>query len=181
LDLLKDLHLVRRETPVQEKNPAKSKKGIYLVSDPFCRLWFGAIYPYMSFFEFSEAEIAYSRIEPLIAKLVAERYEEVCRQWIRERAMDFNAASVGRQWSSGYEIDVAAVNPEFELTVVGECKWSEHKLGIAVLRDLEQKVAIQNLPVAADCRYALFSKAGFTSEIEEAANRNKNVILTSGL
>jgi len=181
LDLLKDLHLIRRETPVQEKNPAKSKKGIYVVSDPFCRLWFGAIYPYMSFFEFSESEIAYSRIEPLIAKLVAERYEEVCRQWIRERAVAFNAASVGRQWSSGYEIDVAAVNPEFELTVVGECKWSEHKLGIAVLRDLEQKVAIQNLPVAADCRYALFSKAGFTSELEELANRNKNVILTSGL
>ena len=181
LDLLKDLHLVRRETPVLEKNPAKSKKGIYVVSDPFCRLWFGAIYPYMSFFEFSEAELAYSRIEPLIAKLVAERYEEVCRQWIRERAVDFNAASVGRQWSSAYEIDVAAVNSEFELTVVGECKWSDHKLGIAVLRDLEQKVAIQNLPVAADCRYILFNKAGFTSELEELANRNNNFILTSGL
>jgi hypothetical protein len=57
----------------------------------------------------------------------------------------------------------------------------ESELGIAVLRDLEQKVAIQNLPVAADCRYALFSKAGFTSELEEVANRNKNVILTSEL
>ena len=44
LDLLKDLHLVRRETPVLEKNPAKSKKGIYVVSDPFFRMWFGAIY-----------------------------------------------------------------------------------------------------------------------------------------
>jgi AAA+ ATPase superfamily predicted ATPase len=45
LDLLKDLHLVRRETPVLERNPAKSKKGIYVVSDPFFRMWFGAIYP----------------------------------------------------------------------------------------------------------------------------------------
>jgi hypothetical protein len=57
----------------------------------------------------------------------------------------------------------------------------ESELGLALLRDLEHKVAIQNLPVAADCRYALFSKAGFTSELEELANRNKNVILTSGL
>jgi AAA+ ATPase superfamily predicted ATPase len=40
LDLLKDLHLVRRETPVLERNPAKSKKGIYVVSDPFFRMWF---------------------------------------------------------------------------------------------------------------------------------------------
>ena len=57
----------------------------------------------------------------------------------------------------------------------------ESELGIAVFRGLEQKVAIQNLPVAADCRYALCSKAGITSELEELANRNKNMILTSGL
>ena len=72
LDLLKDLHLVRRETPVLEQNPAKSKKGIYVVSDPFFRMWFGAIYPYMSFFEFGETEPAYFRIEPIISKLMAE-------------------------------------------------------------------------------------------------------------
>jgi len=57
----------------------------------------------------------------------------------------------------------------------------DSELSLSVLRDLEQKVAIRNLPVAADCRYALFSKAGFTLELEEQANRNKNIILTSGL
>jgi hypothetical protein len=57
----------------------------------------------------------------------------------------------------------------------------DSELGLSVLGDLEQKVAIQNLPVAAVCRYALFSKAGFTSELEELANRNNNIILTSGL
>jgi hypothetical protein len=57
----------------------------------------------------------------------------------------------------------------------------DSELGLAVLGDLEQKVATQNLPVAADCRHALFSKAGFTLELEEQANRNKNIILTSGL
>jgi AAA+ ATPase superfamily predicted ATPase len=181
LDLLKDLHLVRRETPVLEKNPAKSKKGIYVVSDPFFRIWFGAIYPYMSFFEFAQTEPAYSRIEPLIKKLVAECYEEVCRQWIRERALDFNAASVGRQWSSGYEIDVAAVNTKFELTVVGECKWSENKLGISILRELEEKIRSYNLPMAEDSSYILFSKSGFTSDLEELAAGKKNIVLVSSL
>jgi AAA+ ATPase superfamily predicted ATPase len=181
LDLLKDLHLVRRETPVLERNPARSKKGIYVVSDPFCRLWFGAIYPYTSFFEFAETEPAYSRIEPIITKLVAERYEEVCRQWIRARAMEFNAVSVGRQWSSAYEIDVAAVNPEGELTVVGECKWSDHKLGADTLSELKRKVISHKLPVAENCQYVLFSKAGFTAELENLAGDHKRIILTSGL
>jgi AAA+ ATPase superfamily predicted ATPase len=181
LDLLKDLHLVRRETPVLERNPAKSKKGIYLVSDPFFRMWFGAIYPYMSFFEFSEAETAYSRIEPLINRLMAECYEEVCRQWVRERALDFDAAHVGRQWSSAYEIDVAAVNTNYELTVVGECKWSENKMGISVLRELEEKVISHNLSLAKNCRYILFGKAGFTSDLQEFADGKKSIVLASGL
>ena len=180
LDLLKDLHLVRRETPVLEQNPAKSKKGIYVVSDPFFRMWFGAIYPYMSFFEFGETEPAYFRIEPIISKLMAECYEEVCRQWIRERALDFNAACVGRQWSSAYEIDAAAVNTKFELTVVGECKWSENKVGISTFHELEAKTASQCLPLAEDCRYILFSKSGFTSDLEELAAEKKTIVLVPG-
>jgi AAA+ ATPase superfamily predicted ATPase len=181
LDLLKDLHLVRRETPILERNPAKSKKGIYVVADPFFCMWFGAIAPYMSFFEFDEMELVYSRIEPLVTKLISECYEEVCRQWIRERAVEFHAASVGRQWSSSYEIDVAAINTNFQLTVIGECKWSENTMGIAVLRELEEKVASQNLPLAEDYRFVLFSKSGFTSDLENLAAERKNIVLTSGL
>lgn len=181
IDLLKDLHLVRRETPVLEKNPEKSKKGIYIVSDPFFRLWFGAIYPYMSFFEFAETEPAYSRIEPLIHKLVAERYEEICRQWVMSKSIDFNAVRVGRQWSNSYEIDVAAVNPKFELSVVGECKWSEQKIGVSVLEELENKISTHALPLAPDCRFVLFSKAGFTPELEKIASENPLIFLTNEL
>lgn len=181
LDLLKDLHLVRRETPVLERNPAKSKKGIYVVSDPFFRMWFGAIHPYMSFFEFGETQPAYSRIESLINRLIAECYEEVCGQWIRERALDFNAASVGRQWSSAYEIDVAAVNANFELTVIGECKWSENKVGISILNQLEAKVRSHNLPLAEDCRFILFSKSGFAPNLKEFVAGKKNIVLVSGV
>jgi AAA+ ATPase superfamily predicted ATPase len=180
LDLLKDLHLVRRETPVLERNPAKSKKGIYVVSDPFFRMWFGAIYPFMSFFEFAEAEPAYPRIEPHIKRLTAECYEEVCRQWVRERALDFDAANVGRQWSSAYEIDVAAVNTNYELAVLGECKWSENKMGFSVLRDLEEKVISHKIPLAADCRFILFSKSGFASELQDFAAGKENLVLVSG-
>jgi AAA+ ATPase superfamily predicted ATPase len=181
LDLLKDLHLLRRETPVLERNPAKSKKGIYVVSDPFFRMWFGAIYPYGSFFEFAEKEAAYSRIEPRIEKLISECYEEVCRQWIRERALDFNAVSVGRQWSSGYEIDVAGVDANGHLSVVGECKWSENKMGVTVFHELEEKVLTQKLPLATHCRYFLFNISGFTSELEELAGVRNDIVLERGL
>lgn len=181
LDLLKDLHLVRRETPVLERNPAKSKKGIYVVSDPFFRMWFGAIHPYMSFFEFAEMEPAYSKIEGQVGKLMAECYEEVCRQWIRERALEFHAVSVGRQWASAYEIDAAAIDANFQLTVVGECKWSDNKIGVSILREIEEKLASNSLPVAENCRFVIFSKSGFTQDLEKLAAERNNIVLTSGL
>ena len=181
LDLLKDLHLVRRETPVLERNPSKSKKGIYVVSDPFFRMWFGAIYPYMSFFEFAETEPAYLRIEPRINTLISECYEEVCRQWVRERGLDFHAVRVGRQWSSAYEIDVAGVDEKCQLTVLGECKWSDNKMGVSVFRELEGKVLAHKLPLAEGCRYVLFSKSGFAPDLEELAAEKKNIVLASGL
>lgn len=181
LDLLKDLHLVRRETPVLERNPSKSKKGIYVVSDPFFRMWFGAIYPYMSFFEFAEVEPAYSRIESLINRLIAGCYEEVCRQWVRARGLEFDAVGVGRQWSSAYEIDVAAVNSDHRLSVLGECKWSENTMGVSILQELEEKVLTHKLPLAPDCRYVLFSRSGFTSDLQNLAVAKKNIVLESGL
>jgi uncharacterized protein len=87
---------------------------------------------------------------------------------------------VGRQWSSAYEIDVAAGNANFELTVVGECKWSENKVGISILSQLEAKVLSHNLPLAVDCRFILFSKSGFALELQEFAAGKKNIVLVSG-
>jgi hypothetical protein len=91
-----------------------------------------------------------------------------------------NRESVGRQWSSAYEIDVAAVNTQFKLAVVGECKWSENKIGISILRELEEKVLSYNLPMAEEGRYILFSKSGFTSDLQEFAVGKKNIVLVSG-
>lgn len=179
LDLLKDLQLVRRETPVLDKNPSKSKKGIYRVSDPFCRLWFGAVYPYASFFEFGDIAVAYDKIKPIIGKLIAETFEEICRQWICERALLYNAVQIGRQWSKSYEIDVAAVDVEGNLTVIGECKWSEKQLGPAVLERLEDKTRLNALPLAMNCKRVVFSKNGFTKSFLDQAGRRDDLELVT--
>ena len=76
---------------------------------------------------------------------------------------------------------MAAVNTKFKLAVVGECKWSENKIGISILRELEEKVLSYNLPMAEDCRYILFSKSGFTLDLEELAAEKKTIVLVSGL
>ncbi len=177
LELLRDLCLVERQTPVLERTPGKSKKGIYVVSDPFCRLWFGAIYPYSSFFEFGEIEPAYKRIHPLIESHTAGCFEDICRNWIQKRALEFDAVRVGRQWSAQYDIDVAAVNPDGQLTVIGECKWSKKQVGVSVLNDLDEKAADNRLPLAESCTRILFSRSGFTDELRQTAEGSKCIRL----
>jgi hypothetical protein len=181
IELLRDLFLVHREVPVLEKNPARSKKGFYQVSDPFLRLWFGTIYPYDSFLEFGQAELIMERLNPLIRNHVAFCYEQLCRDYVRHAFRTFDCLKVGRQWSGNYEIDVAGVDADLRLNVVGECKWSHKKVGLSVYSELHAKVKNHKLPLAPNCRYLLFSRAGFTEELENVAANDADLFLISSL
>lgn len=167
MELLRDLHLVYREVPVLEKNPERSKKGFYQVADPFLRLWFGSIYPYDSFLEFGQMEAIRERLGPLIESHVAFCFEQLCRFYVQKNATRYNCLKVGRQWSGKYEIDVAGVDADLQLILVGECKWSRKKVGLSVYRQLQAKVIENRLPIARSCKYLLFSRAGFTDELKK--------------
>ncbi len=177
IDLLKDLFLVYREVPVLEKNPAASKRGIYLIVEPFLRLWFGCIYPYESFLEFDEQEIIMNKLQPLIKKHIAYCFEDLSRQYARHNYLGRECVRIGRQWGKDYEIDIAGVNTDNKLSLVGECKWSNQKVGLSILKSLEECISQQNLPMAADYRVLLFSKSGFTDELTALSKKQKNVVL----
>jgi hypothetical protein len=48
LETLRELDLVGRDVPITEKNPAKSRKGLYRIKDNFFRFWFRFVFPNMS-------------------------------------------------------------------------------------------------------------------------------------
>ena len=177
IDLLKDLFLVNRTVPVLEKNPAKSKKGIYKVTDPFLRLWFGCIYPYESFLEFEQPDLVMKKINNLITNHISGCFEDICRDFVKENMLEFNCVKVGRQWSKNYEIDIMGVNEKNEITIVGECKWSAKKIGLPLLEELKNKIINNKLPVSKNCKYIFFSKSGFTDALIEKAKNSKAIIL----
>ena len=181
VELLKDLFLVYREVPVLEKNPERSKKGFYQVADPFLRLWFGSIYPYDSFLEFGQTEIIIERLNPLIQSHISFCYEELCRNYVKNNASTFNCLRIGRQWAGNYELDIAGVNADFQLSVVGECKWSHKKIGLSIYRKLQDKIVSNKLPLSPNCRYLLFSKSGFTQDLEDMAQKESRLLLINSL
>ena len=77
---------------------------------------------------------------------------------------------VGRQQE---EIDILAIDEES--AIFGECKWKNDPTGIGVLNGLIEKSEI--FKQYKDKYYMLFSKAGFTKELEETAANMGNVEL----
>jgi len=159
----------------------KSKKGFYQISDPFLRLWFGAIYPYESFLEFDQIVLIEKRLEPLIQQHIAHCYEKICRNFVMLTPGAFGCHRVGRQWGKNYEIDVAGVNRKNRLTLIGECTWSRNQVGLSVLRSLQKKVTDNKLPASPTCKYILFSKSGFSTELQQHVETNENIILIRSL
>lgn len=181
IDLLKDLFLVQRRVPVLQKNPGKSKKGIYKISNPFLRLWFGCIYPYESFLEFGEKDDIMEKLQPLIDNHIAYCFEQLCTMYLQKKMAEYNCIRIGGQWGAHYEIDIAGVNAENEMTLLSECKWSNRKVGVSILDELKNKTVENKLPLAENCKYVLFSKSGFTDDLYALAEKKNDIELINNL
>ncbi len=108
---------------------------------------------------------------------IAFVYEDVCKERMWEMNADgtwpFYFSKLGRFWDSKDEIDIAALDPEGNNLILGECKYWQEPVGVSVLRNLEEKA--KSVPWERDGRknwYVLFSASGFTEELQkEAASR----------
>lgn len=183
LGILIDLDLVRREVPITEANPEKSKKGLYFLNDNFLSFWFRFVQPYTSYIESGHPEYAMQKIEHnFIDNHVSFVYEEVCRtrMWtlIAEGNWPFSVDKIGRWWNQNNEIDIVAFDSQSQNIIFGECKFWKEAIGLNVLRDLEEKsnaVIWQNR--SRSNFYVLFSISGFTDELTELAAKREDLLL----
>jgi hypothetical protein len=181
IEVLRDMKILDREVPIDEKNPAKSKKGLYFMTDPFLGFWFRCFYPYESLFEFDNMAMGLKRIRPLLEHHVAGCFEALCRAYARERMTNWNCLRMGRQWGRNYEIDIAGVDEDNRFTLFGECKWSNKPVGESVLRALQDKVESQKLPVVRSPHWLLFSKSGFSDDLKTRAATDERLVLVNSI
>lgn len=164
LNSLTELELVVREVPATEPDPLRSRKGIYRLADPFFRFWFRFVQPHATALQFGRAEEVLERhIAPHLADFVAPTFEEICREWVRRRALagelPFRPETVGRWWSRDAEVDLLASDAGRAL--FGECKWSTAPVGPPVLRDLQVRASRVRELEGRTPTYVLFSRSGF--------------------
>ena len=178
LSVLQDLRLIERETPVTEKRPEKSRKGIYRLSDNFFRFWFRFVFPYKShLMEGGEQRILEEEIFPHLENFIGQVFDKICAEILRylvdEEKIELDYDLAGRWWDGNEEIDLVAMagdKPAF----AAECKWSKRPVGIDILKELRRKTSLIASKGPRDkLRLGLFSRSGFTKEIESLGRKGE--------
>jgi len=175
LNTLEKLQVTEKEVPVTEKNPQKSRKGLYQISDNFFRFWFQYVFPYKSDLEIGRFNEVFRKIKESFQILEATVYEKVCRETIWDLSDKiFRFERVGRWWEKEREIDIVGLNQETKEIIFGEAKWSQKPVGINIFLDLKKKAkSVQWHRGRRKEYYILFSKSGFTKDMKELAKKEK--------
>ena len=167
LSTLTELHLIRREVPITEEHPAKSKKGLFFLNDHFMNLWFRFVFPYQS-------ELEAGQIKSIYEKIVKPQFDyfvsQVCETIIRELlvlncfGLNFKFNRVGRFWNKNTEIDIFGYTEDDD-TVAGEIKWSKSPVTAHEIKTLLNKQRYIASFVRGNLRWLFISKSGFEKAI----------------
>ena len=168
---LMELEIIYKDVPITEKYPNKSKKGLYFIKDNFFRFWFSYVLPYKSQLEMGNHNYALNKIRENFSGFVAKVYEDLAIEFTLK---NYNVLKCGRWWSKSDEIDVVGVAEDF--MIVGECKYSNKRVGINILQELQtksKKIELK-LPIM---YYLLFSKSGFTEDLVALSQKDESIVL----
>lgn len=183
LSTLIDLDILKREVPVTEENPEKSKKGLYFINDNFIEFWFKFIYPYRSFIELDNIDFVLDKIKKsFYMNHVSFVYEDICRQSIWDMIISGEIPcllnKVGRWWNSKEEIDIVGINTDTNDILFGECKYLSTPVDIDVFYKLKEKTkSVEWKKENRNEYFILFSKSGYTDRMIQLAKEMNNLIL----
>jgi len=178
------LQLVRREVSLDAENRAISRLSRYEICDPYLRFYFQYVTPHLSWIERGRTEKLMAKIRKNFPSFVGKSgFEELCRRRIIALGdigdLPFEPDQIGHLWNNHAEIDVAAVNKIDQQVLLGECKWERSSMGVRHLESLKVRGDRFQRLHGYKKTYALFSKSGFTAELEERADQ-EGVLLFDG-
>lgn len=123
LSVLQNLHIIERRVPITEKNPEKSRRGIYLLKDNYFRFWFRFIFENNEYIEQNRQDKLISeKIKPELNTFVGNVFEDIALEWIKEQKQ-FSGYLFGRWWDKKEEIDIVGIDKTNQKMIIGEVKW----------------------------------------------------------
>jgi AAA+ ATPase superfamily predicted ATPase len=176
LQKLRRLRLVERHIPVTE-SPRASKRGRYRIAAPLFRFWFRFVYGNQDQLRMLGDDAYDEIVAPELADYVSPLFERLCQRALWD-LVDRRFRDVGQWWFKEHELDVLGLTDDG--LVAGECKFTSKRVSEGVLADLERttsEVRWSEGPADGETLYVLFSRSGYTNDLEHAADTRDDVRL----
>jgi len=174
LQNLTRLAILEREHPVTDPDG----RGLYQLTDDFLRFWFRYVAPNQGTLEQGRTEPVREAIAETLPTHTSRTFETVCQQAVQTSAFPVSCSRVGRWWYGGEEIDVVGLNQQTDAMLLGECKWTSTPVGRALFDDLTAlEPSVRWHGDDREVSYVLFSRAGFTKEVQVVADERPDVYL----
>jgi hypothetical protein len=130
-------------------------------TSPFFRFWFYFIAPFHKQIEAGEYEPVLERFKERQQGFIGRTFEELSDLLLVTLHTDDPIIDSGSYWDRQVEIDILAQTQGGKM-IVGECKWTNHKVNKSEIWKLEEKCA--KLELEPD-QIVMFSKRGFSNEL----------------
>ena len=173
LTVLRELGYIERIVPVTVQRPERSRRGRYVFTDAYLRFYFRFLRPYLGDIERGRLNRAINLLDDHLTDFIGTHtYEELCREWLNEKAdrgeLPYVLDRVGSHWSKEAQIDVVGINWRTKQVLFGECKWGRQPVDRKVIDKLVAQSA-KALPSKGNWQqgYILFSRAPLTSAAQQ--------------
>jgi len=177
---LEELRLIRVVRSLDAAERERNRR--YYLDDPFLAFWYRFHLPNASPLGAGHAEEVWSHaIEPHLHEYMGGLFEWICRDFVQlygREILPRAAREVGQIWAADYDIDVAG-RLLGGATFSGECKWWGTPVGLNVLQALRNTTNGSSYfgGPRRGHRYLLFSRSGFTDELERVKAEDPNLSL----
>jgi hypothetical protein len=135
----------------------------------FTRFWFTFIAPQKELILEQKHDELLEIIKKHLDQHTSLTFEDLANELIKHEFNEYK--KIGSYWDKDIELDVFATLKNGQV-IIGECKWTNHKISKNILNKLIKKS--QKGMFQANY-YALFSKSGFSKELEK--KEDKRVLL----
>jgi uncharacterized protein len=179
MSVLLETGLIERRVPVMENKSSHS--GRYHITEPYLRFYFRFLLERQSQLAFGDWEQAMEDIRRSLPDFIAGyTFTEICREWLAwartAGELPCNPRMIGGAWTADAHVDVAALDPEQRILILGDCWWTETPINSLQIAELVSGKAQKLIPRDGEWKvfFLGFSRAGWTEEahaFQEQINR----------
>ncbi len=178
INLLEEKNILARRHPVTEKQPHKSRKGIYRIKDNYTAFWFRYVYPNMSYIEEGNTDAAERKIKDSLHLYVSAFFTDICTCLLKKmnalEQLPFRFEHIGGWWNKNNSIDIVAYNSRD--TIFCECTWTKESMVTEnEFKSLFERSEMTGLKGTR--HYYMFSRHGFSKALVEMAGKNSSLRL----